>query len=40
MLSFELRDSASAPSIQFGRVIGSSAYEIAIENGFTGTEEE
>lgn len=40
MLSFELRDSASAPSIQFGRVIGSSAYEIAIENGFIGTEKE
>ena len=40
MLSFELRDSAGASTIPFGRVIGSSAYEVAVENGFVGTEED
>lgn len=40
MLSFELRDSAGASTIPFGRIVGSSAYEIAVENGFVGTEED
>lgn len=40
MLSFELRDSAGASIIPFGRIVGSSAYEVAVENGFVGTEED
>ena len=34
------RDSARASTIPFGRVVGSSAYEVAVENGFVGTEED